>query len=154
MTLERPNSPETWAAARCLVEEYATSLNLDLEFQDFEHEIQSLEHEYGPPEGCFILAAEQETLVGCGGLRRFSDSACEMKRLYVVPEQRGHGVGRKIVEALIEHARHLGYTAILLDSLPSMTGALHLYASLEFRPTSAYRRNPVPGASFWKLDLQ
>jgi putative acetyltransferase len=153
MTLEQPHSPEMWAVARRLVEEYAASLNLDLGFQDFQHEIQALPTEYGPPHGCLVLAAHDRGFIGCGGLRRFSDSACEMKRLYVVPAHRAGGIGRAIAEALIDRARRLGYETMLLDTLPSMSRAQALYASLGFKLTPAYRLNPVLGASFWKLEL-
>jgi GNAT superfamily N-acetyltransferase len=128
-------------------------LDLDLSFQDFGHEIESLSTEYGPPDGCFFLAWRNGTFIACGGLRRFSDSDCEMKRLYVVPAHRGEGVGRVVAEALVEQARQLGYKAMLLDTLPSMQGAQTLYTSLGFRLTSAYRSNPVAGASYWKLEL-
>ncbi len=152
-TLQQPDSPDLWSAARCLVEEYATSLNLDLGFQDFQHEIQSLPKEYGPPDGCFILAVQQGRCIGCGAFRRFSHSACEMKRLYVAPAHRNDGVGRIVADALIQQARQAGYKAMLLDTLPSMIGAQALYTSLGFKPTPAYRYNPVPGASFWKLEF-
>jgi putative acetyltransferase len=150
----RPNSPELWAVARRLVEEYAASLNVDLHFQDFQHEIESLPTEYGPPDGCFLLAVEDGTFIGCGGLRRFSDTACEMKRLYVVPDGQGRKTGRAVAEALIKEARRLGYEAMVLDTLPSMTRARELYRSLGFEPTAPYRYNPVPGTSFLQLRLR
>lgn len=152
-TLLQPGSPEQWAAARALVEEYAGSLQLDLDFQNFDDEVESLPREYGPPDGCFILAARDGRFVGCGGVRRHDVSAGEMKRLYVVPGARGGGVARLIVERLIEHARHRGYDGLLLDTLPTMDGAQALYRSLGFAPTTPYRYNPVPGATFWKLKL-
>ena len=152
-TLLQPGSPEQWAAARALVEEYAASLQIDLDFQNFAEEIGSLTHEYGPPDGCFILAAKDGRFVGCGGVRRHDVSACEMKRLYVVPGARGGGIARLIVERLIEHARQRGYGVLLLDTLPSMDGAQALYRSLGFTSTAPYRYNPVPGATFWKLML-
>lgn len=153
MTLEHPDSPAQWAAARRLVEEYARSLPIDLGFQDFEHEIVSLAHEYGPPQGHFVLAALAGAHVGCGGLRRFSDGVCEMKRLYVVPPHRSEGVGRAIAEALVNQARVMGYRTMMLDTLPAMDRAQALYAALGFKPAIAYRYNPAPGASFWRLDL-
>jgi len=76
-----------------------------------------------------------------------------MKRLYVARAHRGAGVARLVADALIRHARQRGYRSMLLDTLPSMTGAHALYASLGFTPTDAYRYNPVPGATFWRLEL-
>jgi GNAT superfamily N-acetyltransferase len=94
-----PDSPEPWAAARALVEEYAASLKVDLQFQNFQDEIESLPREYRPSDGRFILAARHDEFVACGGVRRYSDSACEMKRLYVVPAHRAAGIARRVAGA-------------------------------------------------------
>jgi len=151
--LVQPDSPELWLAARRLIEDYAAWLKVDLCFQDFRHELETLASEYGPPNGWFVLARQDGAFVGCGGMRPLSDSACEMKRLYVVPASRGTGIGRAIAETLIEHARAAGYGSMLLDTLPSMQSAQHLYRALGFAPTAPYRHNPVPGATFLKLEL-
>jgi GNAT superfamily N-acetyltransferase len=152
-TLESPRSRDEWLEARRLVEEYAASLPIDLSFQDFPQEIESLSRHYGAPDGCFIVAGRDGAVIGCGAFRRFSVSACEMKRLYVIPDRRGEGVGRKIVAALVDRARALGYRSMLLDTLPAMSGAQSLYASFGFTQTAPYRFNPVAGATYWKLDL-
>jgi GNAT superfamily N-acetyltransferase len=148
-----PESPESWGEARRLIEEYAASLALDLSFQDFEHEINSLPSEYGPPGGAFLLAMEDGRAVGCIGLRRFSDEAGEVKRLYVVPACRGRGLARALVEGILASARRLGYARLLLDTLPSMKEAQSLYRSFGFRPIAAYRFNPVEGTVFLELKL-
>ena len=153
LELVQPDSPELWLVARRLVQEYATSLNFDLCFQDFAHELETLSGEYGPPDGHFVLARWSGVFVGCGGLRRFADAACEMKRLYVAPTHRGKGIGQAVAGALIARARQLGYTTMLLDTLPSMVAAQHVYWALGFTPTNPYRQNPVPGATFLKLQL-
>jgi len=148
-----PMSSGEWLEARRLVEDYAASLSIDLSFQDFQQEVESLSQHYSAPDGCFIVAGRDGAVIGCGALRRFSESTCEMKRLYVIPDCRGEGVGRMIVAALIERARALGYRSILLDTLPTMSGAQTLYASFGFTRTSPYRFNPIAGATYWKLDL-
>ncbi len=149
----RPESQEQWAIARNLVEGYAASLGLDLAFQNLQDEIESLQSEYGPPDGAFLLAAQEDVFIGCVALRKFSQDTCEMKRLYVIPGNRGHGVGRVLAEATIAEARRQGYKRMLLDTLPSMREAQGLYASLGFRPVAAYRYNPVPGTAFMELKL-
>jgi len=142
-----------WAAARRLVEEYASSLDVDLEFQSFADEIESLSHEYGPPHGCFLLAEDGDEFVGCGAIRWLEPHVCEMKRLYVVPTHRGSGAGRQLAIQLIAEADRLGYERMRLDTLPSMGRAQALYVALGFHETPAYRYNPVAGTRFLELTI-
>ena len=152
--LNAPQSKEDWREAKRLIEEYAASLNVDLCFQNIDHELAHLAEEYGPPAGAFLLAAENGVNLGCVGLRRISDGVGEMKRLYAVPAARGRGVGRLLAEGIVEAARKLGYAALVLDTLPSMKEAQRLYASLGFKPTSAYRFNPIEGTAYLELKLR
>jgi ribosomal protein S18 acetylase RimI-like enzyme len=71
-----------------------------------------------------------------------------MKRLFVEPAGRGLGLGRALAEAIIGEARRLGYAEIRLDTLPSMTTALALYASLGFETVPAYYDTPIAGTVF------
>ncbi len=66
-----------------------------------------------------------------------------MKRLYVDMAYRSRGVGRLLIEAILQRAEGLGYRRIVLDTLPEMTGALKLYRSLGFVEIEAYWDNPV-----------
>jgi putative acetyltransferase len=153
VTLVRPRSDAEWLAARRLVEEYAASLQVDLSFQEFDREIAPLETEYGPPGGHFLLAEADGAFVACGGFRRLSDTACEMKRLYVATVHRRIGIGRVLAVSLIEEARRRGYAAMRLDTLPAMARAQRLYVDLGFTPIPPYRYNPVPGTTFMELAL-
>jgi GNAT superfamily N-acetyltransferase len=139
--------------ARELFREYQHSLGIDLCFQDFEHELATLPGEYAPPSGRLLLLYEEESLAGCVALRKIGDATCEMKRLYVRPGFRGRQLGKRLAEAVIEEARGIGYKKMKLDTMPMMTAAIELYRSLGFKPTPAYRHNPVPGALFMELDL-
>ena len=143
-----------FAAARLLFEEYAEHLAIDLCFQDFESELRQLPDMYGPPSGCLLLVCRDEAFVGCGGVRRISDSVCEMKRLYVRPELRGMKVGRELCIGLIRTASSLGYSRMVLDTLADMTAARSLYRSLGFRDTSPYYLNPTPGVLYMELDCR
>jgi GNAT superfamily N-acetyltransferase len=150
----RPDSPGLWATARRLVEEYAASLDIDLGFQNFQDEIESLSREYGPPDGMFLMAEQDGVFIGCVALRKLSEGTCEMKRLYVLRKGRGQGVGRTLAEAIISEARGLGYARMLLDTLPSMREAQSLYVGLGFKPIAAYRYNPISGTTFMELRLR
>jgi len=149
----QPDTPQLWETARLLVREYAASLNVNLDFQNFEEELLHFEIEYAPPTGAFLLARQDDEFLACVAMRRFSASDCEMKRLYVRPAGRNQGLGRQIARALIAEAKSLGYKRMLLDTLPTMQSAQSLYKSLGFEPTAPYRFNPIEGSAFLKLDL-
>ncbi len=151
--LVQPRSGDEWRAARHLIEEYAASLNLDLSFQNIAYELEHLASEYGPPAGAFFLAEENGSFFGCVGLRQFSEGVGEIKRLYTIPAARGCGLGRLLAERIVAAGRVLGYRRLLLDTLPTMKEARSLYLSLGFKPTAAYRFNPVAGTAFLELEL-
>lgn len=152
--LQHPQSPEDWQQARRLVEEYTASLDLDLGFQNIEHELEHLASEYSSPTGAFLIARERGAALGCAGVRRFAAEDGEIKRLYVVPGARGRGIGMQLARHIVAEAKRLGYARLLLDTLPAMQEAQTLYASLGFKPISAYRFNPLPGAAYFELSLR
>ncbi len=152
-----PDSPELWEATRKILRDYAASLNVDLCFQDFEAELQSLPGQYEAPSGLLLLALVDGQVAGCVGFRALPDvdyaNACEMKRLYVRPEFRRFGIGRILAQRLIDAAVQAGYSAMLLDTLDDMEAARGLYESLGFEAVPPYYFNPIPGAHYLKVDL-
>ena len=141
------------AEVRALIEEYARSLGVDLEFQSFDKEMAEFPGEYAPPTGCILVAKVDGCVAGCVCLRQFQPGICEMKRLYVDPKYRGHGLGRSLVEALIKHARTNEYERMRLDTLAGMHEAIALYRALGFQECTPYRFNPLQGTSFMELIL-
>ena len=149
----RTDSEEHLSQGRELLREYAASLGFDLHFQEFQKELAEFPGEYAPPDGRFLLAMHDDQPAGSVALRKISDSVCEMKRLYVRPEFRKKGIGRKLTEAIIDEARRMGYVHMRLDTVPFMTPAIALYLSLGFKEIESYRFNPIEGAKFMELIL-
>lgn len=150
-------NPEELDAVRGLFREYAGALQVDLCFQHFEEELGQLPGEYAPPRGCLLLASVRGIVAGCCALRPLDSvdyaNACEMKRLYVRPAFRGLGLGRRLAEALLEHARQAGFDCVLLDTLDDMEAARGLYDGLGFEEIPPYYYNPIAGAHYLKADL-
>jgi putative acetyltransferase len=140
----RPAQARDVEQVRELLREYAVGLGVDLAFQDFEAELAD-------PLDFYELVLVTEG--GCVALRRIDEETCEMKRLFVRPEARGSGLGRRLAEAVIAEARARGYRRMLLDTLPAMAAARALYATLGFHETESYRCNPIEGTSFLELVL-
>ena len=97
-----------------------------------------------PPEGVFYTVHRDGRVVGMGGVRRTSDGASEMKRVFVRPDQRGGGLGITIVRRLIADAASYGYTSMRLDSGPFMTSAHRLYEAEGFQDRPIYDGAEVP----------
>jgi len=154
MDIRTAELPADLPVVRLLFRRYAESLGIDLGFQEFEAEFISLPGKYSPPRGCLLLAWNGDRAVGCVALRPIDDNVCEMKRLYVHPDVRAQHVGRRLAERILQEARVIGYRSMYLDTLPSMTSALHMYYDLGFRPVEPYVFNPIAGAIFLGLDLR
>ena len=151
------DTPPLIDVARELFREYARSLHVDLCFQNFDEELASLPGEYSAPTGQLLLALVDGEPAACGAMRGLHDvdyaNACEMKRLYVRPAFRRLGLGRLLAQALLDEARHAGYSAMLLDTLDEMEAARGLYAALGFEEIPPYYFNPVAGAHYLKAEL-
>jgi GNAT superfamily N-acetyltransferase len=100
-----------------------------------------------PPHGAFVLVVDGGRPVAGGGVRRLSDRVAEIKRMFVVPDARGRGHGRRLLDALEAAAADLGYGAVRLDTARSMTTAMDMYRRAGFRDIPDYNGNSY--ASFW-----
>ena len=154
IVLRRAVSPDDIEQVRALLVEYAASLSFSLCFQNFERELAGLPGDYAPPDGRLLLALCSDQAAGCVALRKIGDGMCEMKRLYVRPQFRERGFGRRLATAILDDARALGYSAMRLDTVPSMKEAIALYQSLGFRRIEAYGHNPIEHAIFMELTLR
>ena len=153
MRIFQANTQEDIERARTLFKEYEAGLGISLCFQYFDHELKNLPGDYAPPDGRLLLVSDNDQIAGCICMRKLGDRVCEMKRLFVRPAYRGTGLGRVLVNALIDEARRLGYTHMRLDTLPGrMDKAIALYRSIGFVEIEPYY-TLVEGAKFMELDL-
>jgi len=142
------------ANVRQLFEEYAVELGIDLGFQGFVAELAGLPGAYGPPQGSLLLATNEQQAAGCVALRPLNTECCEMKRMYVRPAFRGQGLGRQLAEQIIAEARRIGYSQMLLDTLPQLDGTTRLYTSMGFQRRGQYYDTPLGETIFMELSLR
>ncbi len=140
-------------AMRTLFREYQRSLGVDLCFQGFEEELATLPGRYAPPSGRLLLALEGTHVAGCVALRALEDGVCEMKRLFVRPAHRGQGLGFRLAMQMVNEATALGYAVMRLDTLETLTRAMHIYTAMGFQRRAPYYANPLPGVVYWERAL-
>ena len=124
-----------------------------LDIQNYDEELEHLESKYGLPYGRLYLAYYDGELAGCIGLRKIDGQNCEMKRLYVRSQFRGKRIGTQLIQRIIEDARQIGYSCMLLDTLPFLESAIHLYREFGFYETDSYNESPMSTSIFMKMDL-
>lgn len=154
LTILQAESIDELEIVRSLLREYQSLLGVDLGFQDFEAELKDLPGNYATPSGRLLLAMDDGTPVGCVALRPIQGPRCEMKRLFVRPGSRGLGVGRGLVARVLEEARAVGYSEMVLDTLPTMAEAQKLYSAFGFREIAPYRANPIVGIRYLGCRLE
>jgi GNAT superfamily N-acetyltransferase len=97
--------------------------------------------------GAFVVVMEDGVAVAGGGLKRLDDEACEIKRMFVVPEARGRGHASRLLKALEDEARRLGYAVARLDTGEHQPQAQAMYERAGYAPIGNFNANPF--ASFW-----
>jgi putative acetyltransferase len=148
-----PDDQPEIETVRELFTEYQRAIGVDLCFQSFDEELQSLPGKYSPPSGRLLLVCEGDRAIACGALRPLGDRTCEIKRIYVRPEGRRKGLARAISNHLIGFARTAGYDTVRLDTMRRMTGAIELYEQLGFRVTEPYNYSPEPDIVYMEIRL-
>jgi GNAT superfamily N-acetyltransferase len=156
LTIVKAETPAQVSTARQMIEEYAAWLELKLCFQGYEEEIQSLPGKYAAPSGRLLLALWDGRPAGVIALRQLEEpGVCEMKRLYVRPEFRGHQIGRILAERVIAEATEIGYSRMRLDTISGkMDSAIAMYRTLGFAEIDPYYKTPVGETLFMELALK
>jgi len=154
LRLERVEDEKDIDIVKILFKEYLEELNENLDFQKADDELLSPLKKYGPPHGSLLVAYFDNEPAGCIALQPLKeDGVCEMKRLFVRPQYRKHGLGEYLVEALLADANAKAYKKMVLDTLERLQPAIKLYLKYGFENTSAYYENPLPDVVYMQKFL-
>ena len=156
--------PEDIEQARALLKNYGEYLTSSPSaagvcIPGYEAELRGLPGKYVGEEADLLLARVNGEGAGCVAITRrvLKDGmdAAEMKRLWIEPRFRGHGLGRRLVGRAIDWARAHECSAVVLDTVnEAMPEAAQLYSSLGFEEITRFNENPVPGIRFYRLMLR
>jgi putative acetyltransferase len=144
---------EQYKAAKTLFSEYASWLNIDLCFQNFNKELAEIEIMYNEKDGGIVLCVDDDKYIGCSAIRKIDDTTCELKRMWVQPLHQGKKFGEALLNECINIAKKLNYKQIRLDTLSRLQPAIHLYKKYGFVETTAYYKNPNADVVYMKMDI-
>jgi GNAT superfamily N-acetyltransferase len=132
-----PRRPEAREALR----QYLSEIDHRVAIPFAERDLDDVD-ELVAPGGVFLLVYRGDEVVGCGGVRTIEPMVGELKRMWIRPDNRGTGLGSRLLSELIEQSRLLGHTSLLLDTNRGLGEALAMYRKHGFEPIERYNDNP------------
>jgi GNAT superfamily N-acetyltransferase len=141
------------AFVRALVESVLREYGLAFEADDTDADLNDLQASYECRGGVFyVVECPAGAIVGCGGLFPIDTDTVELRKMYLLPEARGRGLGKELLKRLLADARRLGYKRVRLETNSVLGEAIALYRRFGFvpvdRPHSAKRCDQT-----WELRL-
>ncbi len=103
-----------------------------------------------PPHGAFLVGRIDGEVMACGGVQPHSRTVGEIKRMWISPDWRGCGLGARMLGALEDEVRRLGYREVHLDTNGTLVEAIAMYGRAGYRPIERYNDNPYAQAWFAK----
>ena len=133
----RPATNADCARVIALVSGVLAEFQLPFNLDSKDADLKDIESSYFAAGGVFELIEDAHgKLLGTYGLFPLDDRQCELRKMYFLPEIRGLGLGKQVLDRAIDHARRLGFKAIVLETISVLQRAIHLYTRFGFVPTT------------------
>ncbi len=123
-------------AVRELVRQLIDEIGRPWATQENESDLQNMEAEYIGRDGIFLVAEEKEKVIGFAVARKLNDQICEIRRIVIAKEWRGHGLGKRLIKQIIEFARRLEYRYLDAIMDPRFKISQNLFDELDFQMIS------------------
>ena len=151
--IRHARSPAELRELRKLLEQFASSIEADLEFEAFKLELATLPGPYAGPDGRLLVWEEDAVLGGCVALANLGDGVCELRRLWVSPMFRGRGIGRELTHELFREARKIGYAKVRVHTGSTLLSVRAVYDGLGFYEIPPYVSAYAEGEIFLEREL-
>lgn len=102
-------------------------------------DVDDFQRHYGPPGGTFLVATVHDRVIGTGAIRRIDDETAELRRMWLLEDYHGLGIGYRLAQALLAFAQRAGYKRVRLSTTTVQTRAVQFYKQLGFYPIERYR---------------
>ena len=96
-------------------------------------DLNSIEEHYHKNGGFFGVVEDEGAVVATVGIYRVDSSTCELRKMYALPNQRGRGLGKTLMEFAIKIAKELGFSRITLETASPLKEAIALYQKYGFK---------------------
>lgn len=101
-----------------------------------DQDLENIEVSYTDRSGYFCIAESAEGPVATGGLMRLSADRCELRKMYMIKAARGQGIGKQLLEYLLDRARRDDYKEVVLETASVLVEAIGLYKKYGFEPSN------------------
>src|SRR5687767_6972374 len=151
ITIRRIRPDESMAAKRVIYrvahEIFNDSLPLEESIMFHEErgelkDMDNIQQNYFNKEGIFLVTLHEQEIIGTGAIRNFEDKTCELKRLWVLTEYHGRGLGYRMIQELLAFARTKGYERIRLETDP-----VYQKRAVEFYKRLGFQEVPIANAT-------
>jgi putative acetyltransferase len=113
-----------------------SEFELEGDLESTDSDLNNIEKNYIDSGGVFELIEDSDgNLLGTYGLFPLDRATCELRKMYFVPQLRGRGLGRQVLERARRYARSQGFKAIRLETISVLDQAIRLYTRFGFVPT-------------------
>ena len=117
----------------------------------FLSDVESLQTTYDGNNGMLLGILDGSDVVGVGGIKKLTDNTGELVRLWLLPQYRNLGLGRRTVETLLQFARREGMRKLKLDTSRKCVDAITLFKKVGFGEVKPYKESI--GDCFMEMDL-
>jgi ribosomal protein S18 acetylase RimI-like enzyme len=120
--------PAVW----CLISSVLASYGITSNRETTDSDLVDIEADYWSRKGAFFVLLKGEAVIGTVALHHETDGICELCRMYLAPQYRGQGLGRRLLEHALREARERGFKEVRLKTASVLVEAISLYKKAGF----------------------